>query len=96
MRDIAQGPRARHHAGRARDCCVARLGADRALSRGEIEKLALYAPARPRSTSSDVEAIVGDASELALDRIAQCGGVGRRGAAVAEFARASPPAKARR
>ena len=46
-----------------------RLGADRALSRGEVEKLALYAHGRGTVEVDDVEAIVGDASELALDKI---------------------------
>lgn len=53
----------------ARQLLVARLGADRALSRGEIEKLALYAHGKPAIDVGDVEAIVGDASDLAIDRV---------------------------
>lgn len=53
----------------ARQQLLARLGADRALSRGEIEKLALYASGKPRIEVEDVEAIVGDASDLAIDRV---------------------------
>jgi DNA polymerase III subunit delta len=48
---------------------VSRLGADRALSRGEIEKLALYAYGKARIEEDDVEAAVGDASEQSMDRI---------------------------
>ena len=46
-----------------------RLGADRALSRGEIEKLILYVGEAGSITIQDVDAIVGDASELATDQI---------------------------
>lgn len=53
----------------ARQELVARLGADRALSRNEIEKLMLYARGVDLITIEHVEAIVGDASELALDRL---------------------------
>ena len=72
----------------ARELLVARMGADRALSRGEIEKLALYAAGRKEIEASDIEAIVGDASELAIDRTlnAAAGGDARR--AVAEYSRA--------
>ena len=72
----------------AREVLLARVGADRALSRGEIEKLALYATGKSEIDVSDVEAIVGDASELTIDRIltSAASGDGRR--AVAEFARA--------
>lgn len=53
----------------ARQVLVARLGADRALSRGEIEKLALYAHGKSAIEVGDVESIVGDASDLAIDRV---------------------------
>jgi DNA polymerase-3 subunit delta len=72
----------------ARDLLLARVGADRALSRGEIEKLALYATGKTEVDASDVEAIVGDASELAIDRILNAAAAGEAGRAVAEFARA--------
>lgn len=64
----------------ARELLVARLGADRALSRAEVEKLALYCLGREVVTADDVEAIVGDASEQALDKItlATASGDGRR------------------
>jgi DNA polymerase III subunit delta len=48
---------------------VSRLGADRALSRGEIEKLALYAYGKARIEEDDVEVAVGDASEQSMDQI---------------------------
>jgi DNA polymerase-3 subunit delta len=72
----------------ARDLLVARIGADRAVSRGEIEKLALYAAGKSEIDAADVEAIVGDASQLTIDCILDgaAGGDARR--AVAEYARA--------
>lgn len=53
----------------ARDQLVARLGADRSLSRNEIEKLSLYVGESREITESDVNAVVGDASAISLDRI---------------------------
>lgn len=58
--DIA--PDARHE-------LIARLGADRALSRSEIEKLAIYAHGANRIELAHVEAIVGDASDTAVDLV---------------------------
>ena len=72
----------------ARDVLVARLGADRALSRGEIEKLALYVGGKTTIDVADVDAIVGDASELALDRITTAAASGQSAKAVTEFCRA--------
>ena len=72
----------------ARDLLLARVGADRALSRGEIEKLALYAAGKTEVEPADVEAIVGDASELTIDRILAATASGDAARAVAEFARA--------
>ncbi len=72
----------------ARDILVARLGADRALSRGEIEKLALYATGKTAIDVADVDAIVGDASELALDRIITAAASGQSAKTVTEFSRA--------
>jgi DNA polymerase III subunit delta len=53
----------------ARKLLIARLGADRAMSRAEVEKLALYAHGKGRIEESDIEAAVGDAAEQALDRV---------------------------
>ena len=81
----------------ARDLLLARVGADRALSRGEVEKLALYAAGKTEIDVADVEAIVGDASELAIDRILSAAASGdARPRRRRVRARASPPAKARR
>lgn len=63
---------------------VARLGADRALSRSEVEKLALYAGERGVIDVEDVEAIVGDAAEIALDRLVNATGLGRADQALME------------
>lgn len=54
----------------ARDHLIGLLGADRALSRSELEKLALYVGEKREVTIEDVDAVVGDAAELALDQIA--------------------------
>lgn len=64
----------------ARQMLVARLGADRALTRAEIDKLLLYAHGAATITIEDVEAVVGDASEMAIDAIlmATSGGNGRK------------------
>jgi DNA polymerase-3 subunit delta len=72
----------------AREMLVARIGADRAMSRGEIEKLALYASGKTEIDAADVEAIVGDASELAIDRTLNAAASGDAARAVAEFSRA--------
>jgi DNA polymerase-3 subunit delta len=67
----------------ARDLLAGRLGADRALSRGEIEKLALYAQGKAEVDEDDVEAIVGDASALDLDKAVIAAASGNAGAALA-------------
>ncbi|MEZ5843364.1 MAG: DNA polymerase III subunit delta [Hyphomicrobiaceae bacterium] len=67
---------------------VARLGADRGLSRQEIEKLILYAGPGATLTQADVEAIVGDAAEQTLDRVADAVAEGRGSVAVIEHDRA--------
>ena len=63
---------------------LTRLGADRALSRAEVEKLALFARGKDLIEEADVEAAVGDAAELALDRIVLAAGSGRSAEAVME------------
>ena len=72
----------------ARELLIAQLGADRALSRGEIGKLILYCAERKRIEYADVEAIVSDASELNLDRIVNAAAAGQAGIAVRELTRA--------
>lgn len=71
----------------ARDLLVSRLGADRALSRGEVEKLALYAHGKAEIDVDDVEAIVGDASEQSMDRIITAAASGDAARSVGEFTR---------
>jgi DNA polymerase-3 subunit delta len=68
----------------AKRLLMLRLGADRALSRAEIDKLALYALGKAVIEESDVEAAVGDAAELALDRIVMAAAAGRAATALAE------------
>lgn len=72
----------------ARQLLVSRLGADRALTRAEIDKLLLYVHGTGKVTVEDVEAVVGDASEMAIDAIlmAVSGGNGRK--AITELDRA--------
>jgi DNA polymerase-3 subunit delta len=71
----------------ARQVLVDRLGADRVLSRGEIEKLLLYAGRREIGIA-DVEAVVGDVSELTLERIAFAAAAGQSERAINECGRA--------
>lgn len=71
----------------ARRLLQMRLGADRALSRAEIEKLALYAQGKGTIDEEDVEAAVGDAAELAIDRIVMATSSARLGDAVRELDR---------
>lgn len=72
----------------AREELASRLGADRALSRAEIEKLALYAAGRDRIEIDDVEAVVGDAADLALERIPEAAAGGDTARAVSDLGRA--------
>lgn len=72
----------------AADVLVGRLGADRALSRGEIEKLILYCSGRDAVTIADIEAIVGDATDSGLEYIAVAAASGEPDKVVAEFDRA--------
>jgi DNA polymerase-3 subunit delta len=46
---------------------MTRLGADQALSHAEIVKLALYAAGRAQVTHEDIDAIVGDGAEIAVE-----------------------------
>jgi DNA polymerase III subunit delta len=72
----------------AKRLLMTRLGADRALSRAEIEKLALYALGHPRIEEADVAAVVGDASEMAVDTVVAAAVGGKGALAVAECDRA--------
>lgn len=77
--DIA--PDARHE-------LIARLGADRVLSRAEVEKLAIYAHGADRIELAHVEAIVGDASDTAIDVVVAAAASGDIGRALEECDRA--------
>ena len=68
----------------ARKLLLTRLGADRALSRAEVEKLALFARGKDLIEEAEVEASVGDAAEMALDRIVMAAAAGRASEAVTE------------
>ena len=46
---------------------AARLGADQALSRAEIAKLALYAAGKGSVEAEDIDAVVGDSAEIAVE-----------------------------
>ncbi len=72
----------------ARPALAARLGADRAQSRAEIEKLALYCHGKPRIELADVDAATGDASELAIDMVIAAAASGQASHALAASERA--------
>jgi DNA polymerase III subunit delta len=72
----------------ARQALAARLGADRAQSRAEIEKLALYCHGKPRIEVADVDAATGDASELAIDMVIAAAASGQPAQALAASERA--------
>lgn len=72
----------------ARQMLISRLGADRVMSRGEVEKLALYAAGQGQITEDDVEAVVGDAAELTIDRIVNAAASGDGQCSVRELQRA--------
>jgi DNA polymerase-3 subunit delta len=66
---------------------MSRLGADQALSRAEIVKLALYARGSESVGHDDVEAIVGDAADIALERFVYAASGGEPRAALRELQR---------
>lgn len=70
------------------DLLVSRLGADRALSRGEIDKLILYCAGRTSITTEDILAIVGDATEAGLEEIAVAAANGATAKTIHDFDRA--------
>lgn len=72
----------------AQELFFAALPADRALARGEIEKLALYAHGLGRAlTREDLEALMTDESEGALDAASLAAAAGRAAQAVEALAR---------
>ncbi len=52
------------------------LGADRLASRGELRKLCLYAHGKERIETSDITAIMGDASAFAMDELIDAAATG--------------------
>jgi DNA polymerase-3 subunit delta len=70
-----------------RDYLMTRLGADQALSRSEVIKLALYAQGAGRVSHEDVAAIVGDAAETALENFVYATSGGDAKAALSELQR---------
>ena len=72
----------------ARALLVPLLGGDRAASRNEIRKLALYARGQERVGVEDVAAVVSDASSLALDDIVDAAFVGKSADLEAQLAKA--------
>lgn len=68
---------------------ASRLGADQALSRSEVIKLAAYAQGGGSVSQEDVAAIVGDASEIALDNFVYAVSAGAIGPALRELHRLS-------
>jgi DNA polymerase III subunit delta len=71
----------------ARDYLMTRLGADQALSRSEVVKLALYAQGGRSVSHEDIEAIVGDAAETALENFVYATSGGDPKAALSELQR---------
>jgi DNA polymerase-3 subunit delta len=72
----------------ARAALVALIGGDRAASRSELAKLALYAHGRTQVTLDDVLAVVTDASALALDDLLDAAFSGRVPEVEAQFGKA--------
>ncbi len=66
---------------------MTRLGADQALSRSEVAKLALYASGGKSVSHDDIEAIVGDAAETALENFVYAASAGDPGQALSELQR---------
>ncbi len=70
-----------------RDYLMTRLGADQAMSRAEVAKLALYAQGEGRIGHDDIDAIVGDAAETALENFVYATSAGDARAALIELKR---------
>jgi len=70
------------------DHLVSRLGADRGVSRSEVEKLALFVLGRGEVCSDDIDAVVGESSDLQLEAIAQAAASGEGAKAVFDADRA--------
>jgi DNA polymerase-3 subunit delta len=71
----------------AREALLELVGADRLLTRRELEKLVLYAAGRPAITLADIEEIMADASALAADSVIDAALTGHLSALDAGIAR---------
>ncbi len=71
-----------------RQTLISRLGGDRVMSRSELNKLAIYAAGQGQISEDDVDAVIGDASELTIDRIVHAAAMGEATKAVEEYNRA--------
>jgi DNA polymerase III subunit delta len=60
----------------ALDDAVSRLGADRGVTRRELEKLALYAHGQKSVSLADVRAVMGDESEIRAEEVCDAAGEG--------------------
>jgi DNA polymerase III subunit delta len=72
----------------AREELMGLLGADRLASRGELDKLALYAQGEGRISLDDVRAIIADASALVLDDAVDAAAAGEREGALTALRKA--------
>jgi len=72
----------------ARALLIPLLGGDRAASRNEIRKLALYGRGRGEIGVADIVAVVSDASGLELDELVDAAFAGRTAAVEAQLAKA--------
>jgi DNA polymerase-3 subunit delta len=71
----------------AREALVSLLGADRLATRSELDKLIIYARGTKRVTLEDVQAVIADASALALDDVVDAAAAGEPQAALAALAK---------
>jgi DNA polymerase-3 subunit delta len=73
----------------ARAALVSQLGGDRLISRGEIQKLCLYARGSGRIELKDVEALIGDSAGIAADEIVDAAATGDLSGLTASLGRAA-------
>jgi DNA polymerase III subunit delta len=66
---------------------MSRLGADHALSFSEITKLALYAGGEGRVSEDDIDAVIGDSSEIAIESFAYAVSAGETSEALRQLGR---------
>jgi len=71
----------------ARAALLPLLGGDRLASRGELQKLTLYARGRGSVELADIMAVIADASALALDELIDAAFAGRTADLEAQFAK---------